>query len=292
MVDWAYGGGPIVVNSFDPAYLDASDFGRWSLVGPTLPDVWDRLSAGTAVLMSSNFGLHLGARVGDEIILDTPSGPLKVQIGGVLMTLVSPRGAIVMSRDLYKQHWRDFHIVHALIRLRPGAQIVTVRGAIAQRFGKEYGLKILSLPELGQWFGEQVQKAFAGVYALGALILLVVLFGTADTLGAGVLERRRELAQLRATGVRARDLRRIVLFEAALLGVLGLTLAMAIGLTLGVFWVHATFPYMLGWVLQLHIPWAQLTAIAVLGIATCLVAAWVPAQRASSLRPALGLRYE
>jgi putative ABC transport system permease protein len=198
----------------------------------------------------------------------------------------------MMSRELFKRYWHASHIVHSLVRVQDGADPTVVRASIAAELGVRHTLKILSLPELGDWFGEQVQKAFAGVYVLGGLILLVVLFGAADTLGAGVLERRRELAQLRATGVRASQVRRMVLVEAGLLGVLGLTLAMVIGVTLGVFWVRATFPYMLGWVLDLHIPYGHLAVIAVLSIVTCLAAAWIPARRAARLEPAAALRYE
>ncbi len=292
MIDWTYADGPIVISSFDPEYLASKEFGSWSLIGAASPHVWQEFAAGEGVIVSSNLQFHLGTNVGDMITLNTPSGPLTVRVGGVLMTLISPRGAIIMSRDLYKQYWHDSHIVHSLIRVEDIAQIGSVRESIARTLGTTHHLKILSLAELGQWFGQEVQRAFSGIYALAVLILLVVLFGAADTLGAGVLERQRELAQLRATGVRARQVRRMVLIEAGLLGVLGLVLAMAIGLTLGVFWVRTTFPYMLGWVLDLHIPYGHLALISILSVATCIAAAWLPAARAARLEPAKGLRYE
>lgn len=292
MIDWHYAGGPIVVSSFDPEYMTSGDFGRWPLIGAASPNVWQEFARGEEVIVSSNLVFHLGTRVGDRITLDTPSGPLTVRVGGVLMTLISPRGAVMMSRALYKRYWHDSHIVHSLIRIDDPGHVGAVRDSIARTLGTTHHLKILSLAELGQWFGGEVQRAFSGVYALAILILLVVLFGAADTLGAGVLERQRELAQLRATGVRAGQVRWMVLIEAALLGVLGLILAMAIGLTLGVFWVRATFPYMLGWVLDLHVPYVHLAFISVLSVATCIAAAWLPAARAARLEPAMGLRYE
>ncbi|MBI3770625.1 MAG: ABC transporter permease [Deltaproteobacteria bacterium] len=292
MIDWHYAGGPVAISSFDPEYLSTGEFGRWTLIGESLPDVWEGFADGTMAIISSSLAFHLGTRVGENLTLDTPSGPLTVRVGGVLMTLISPRGAIIMSRALFKRYWHDTHVVHSLIRVDKSADVASVRASIARDLGTQHPLKILSLPELGQWFGEQVQRAFSGIYALAILILLVVLFGAADTLGAGVLERQRELAQLRATGVRARHVRRMVLIEAGLLGVLGLALAMAIGLTLGVFWVRETFPYMLGWVLDLHIPYGHLALISILSVMTCIVAAWLPAARAARLEPATGLRYE
>jgi putative ABC transport system permease protein len=292
MTDWHYENGPIVLSTFDSSYVSEGDRGPWTLIGPHDPDVWSGFSDGTIVLVSSNFVFHLGAHVGDMITLDTPTQPLTVRVGGVLSTMISPRGTVIMSRELYKRYWHDQRIVHALVSIEPQASLSTVRAAIAQRLGKKYDLKILSLQEFATSMAAQVEQAFSGIYALAVLILLVVLFGAADTLGAGVLERRRELAQLRATGVRARQVRTMVLIEAALLGVLGLVLAMVIGFTLGVFWVRATFPYMLGWVLDLHIPYAHLALIAFLSVTTCIVAAWLPAARAARLEPATGLRDE
>lgn len=292
IVDWQYKSGPIVVNSFDNRYVDGEAFLRWRLIGDHAPDIWRDFAKGTAVIVSTNFLFHLGASVGDILTLDTPTGPLAVRIGGVLATLISPRGTIIMSRELYKSHWHDPHILHALVATRSEYSAAAVSSGIAAALGHQHRLKILSLHEFAAWTGDQVGRAFAGIYALSVLILVVVLFGAADTLGAAVLERRRELAQLRATGVRASHVRRIVLVEALLLGTLGLALALAIGIALGVFWVRGTFPYMLGWVLDLHIPYRDLALICVLSLGTCLVAAWLPARRAGRLEPAAALRYE
>jgi putative ABC transport system permease protein len=148
------------------------------------------------------------------------------------------------------------------------------------------------LNELADWFASQVRQAFAGLYLLAGLILLLVLFGAADTLAAGVIEQQRELAVIRATGVRSRNLRRIVLIEAVMLGGLGLILAWLAGLTLGVFWVNTMLPNMLGWVLTLHVPYVHLLTISVASLVVCLIAALAPALRAGRLVPSAALRYE
>jgi putative ABC transport system permease protein len=183
-----------------------------------------------------------------------------------------------MSREVYRRFWKDSHIIHALVRTT--VDFGPVRTAIAERLGERYSLKILTAKELTQWVAGQVQQAFAGLYALVSLIMLVVLVGAADTLAAGVMEQQRGLGAMRATGVRSRYLRRMVLTEAFMLGVLGLVLAVGIGFTLGIFWVQAIIPQMLGWVLDLQIPYGQLAVVGTMSIAVCLIAALVPAFRA------------
>ena len=290
MAEWQYKDGPIVLQAFDAAYVRDGEFGEWPLVGKHDPDVWEGFARGDTALVSTNFVVHLDADVGDTITLDTPSGALSLRIGGVVATLASPRGSVIMSREVYRRFWKDSHIIHALVRT--GGDIGPVRTAIAERLGERYSLKILTAKELTQWVAGQVQQAFAGLYALVSLIMLVVLVGAADTLAAGVMEQQRGLGAMRATGVRSRYLRRMVLTEALMLGVLGLVLAVGIGFTLGIFWVQTIIPQMLGWVLDLQIPYGQLAVVGTMSIAVCLIAALVPAFRAGRLQPAVAMRYE
>lgn len=290
VLDWHYENGPIAISAFDPRYVTGDDFGDWPLIGKSLPDLREGFAAGTTALVSTSFAMHLGAEIGDTITLDTPAGPLRLRVGGVILTLLSPRGTVIMSREAYKRQWNDPHIIHALVRTT--GDVEAVRSAIASKLGQRFELTVLTLGEFADWSAAQVARAFAGLYVVAALILFVVVFGAADTLAAGVLERHRELAVVRATGVRAEHLQRIVLLEACLLGALGLLLATIAGLSLGVFWVRTMLPSMLGWVLELHVPWRHLAVIGVLSLFVCVAAALGPARWARRLLSATALRYE
>ena len=54
----------------------------------------------------------------------------------------------------------------------------------------------------------------------------------------------------------------------------------------------ATFPYLLGWVLQVHIPYAHAAIVALMTLVVCLGAAVIPARSAARLEPATALRHE
>src|SRR5262249_29083460 len=69
-----YGAGPIPLNAFDPDYFLKPTFGEWPLVGRRLPGPWEAVARGEAAVVSENFVRNLGVRVGDTILLDTPSG--------------------------------------------------------------------------------------------------------------------------------------------------------------------------------------------------------------------------
>ena len=290
--DWRYGGGPIALNAFDPAYFTDATFGRWRLIGRRLPEALEATARGEAVIVSENFVRNLAVGVGDTITLDTPNGLLALRVAGVTQDFLSPRGTIEISRELYARHWNDGQIVRALVRLHDGADPQEVRGAIARDLGRRYNLQILSLGTLIDWFVSQVRRAFAALHVLAGVVLLVVLIGVGDALAASVLERTRDLGVIRAVGVRRRRLGHVILTEAAILATLGMVIAWSAGLTLGILWVSRTFPALLGWTLSLRIPVPQLAGVGILALVVCLAAALAPARRAARLDPVAALRAE
>jgi putative ABC transport system permease protein len=290
--DWHHGGGPIAIDAFDAVYFSDPSFGQWPLVGTRLPDVWKTVARGDAVIVSSNFVLNLHAQVGDVVTLETPSGPLAVRVGGVITHFTSPRGTVMMSRELYERFWRDPKVTRAFLQTTAGADIAAVRADIGRRLGRKYGLRILSCPEIVGYFASQVRLAFAGLRVLAGLVLLLVMVGISDTLAAGVIERTREIGSLRVVGVPRALVQRMVLLESCAFGALGMVLAMALGLALGTLWVEATFPYLLGWVVELHLPYGYALEITLATLAACLGAAYLPSRRAAALQPAEALRYE
>jgi len=290
--DWHYAGGPIAINALDARFFLDPRFERWPLVGAAAPDVWRLMAAGDVAIVSTNLSHNLGVALGDVLDLETPGGPLRLRIGGMVDDFLSPRGTVLMSRELYERHWHDTQITHALVRIAPGAAIGAVRAAIAARAGARFGLRVLSVGELIDWFAAQVRRAFAAVFALAGMVLLVVGFGIADTIAAGVLERQREIAAMGALGARRGRLGRMVLVEASLIGACGLVLALTVGLALGVLWVKMTFPDLVGWTLELHVPGLFFAVVSLTAIAVCLVAALLPAYRSARIEIGPALRYE
>jgi putative ABC transport system permease protein len=291
VIDWPHAGKSIAIEAIDPTYFTRPDLGQWPLSGERIADVWEHVARGDAVAVSANFALNFRAHVGDPIVLDTPTGPLELLIGGVTAAFESPSGTIQMSREVYSARWRDRQVTRVGVKTAPGAT-AAVREAIAHDLGPTYGLRILSPGELIEYYATQVRRAFAPLHVLAATVMLVTLLGMADTLVAGILERTRELGVLRALGVRRRYLARTVILEALLLGGSGFVLALTSGLALAVLWVKGTLPYLLGWVLELHVPYRQVPMLAAIIAAVALGAAVLPARRAARLLPEVAIRQE
>jgi len=254
ILTWHYRDRAIALNAFDASYFTHPRFGRPQLVGEHTADVWDAVARGAGVIVSSNFALNFGMRVGDTLDLATPAGLLDLPIVGMTTAFVSAGGTVEMSRALLAREWRDHQVNRVWVRTAPGTDPDVVRAAVFAGPGRTFGLRVLTGSETLAYLVSQVHRAFVPLGVARAIVLLVVLLGMADMLAAGVVERTRELGMVRAVGAGPRHLRRMVLAEGLLVAALGLLLAGALGLTLGVVWTRSTFPYLLGWVLEAHEP--------------------------------------
>jgi putative ABC transport system permease protein len=114
---------------------------------------------------------------------------------------------------------------------------------------------------------------------LGLLLLTVViaLFGITNTLALSVTERTRELGLLRAVGMSRTQTRAMIRWEAVIVTLLGTLL----GLILGVFFAWGTARAVPSEIEVFALPVGWLAITIAVAVAAGLLAAAVPARRAS-----------
>ncbi|MCL3820364.1 ABC transporter permease [Aeromicrobium wangtongii] len=128
---------------------------------------------------------------------------------------------------------------------------------------------------------------FAGIALVVGSFLIV------NTFAILVAQRSRELALLRALGASRRQVSRSVLIEAAMVGVVGSTAGLGLGLGLAALLraVFANFGLDLsGTSITLSV--STVVVSYVVGIGVTMVAAWLPARRASLVSPVAAMRDE
>src|SRR5437867_3612220 len=121
VIDWPHGGRRVALEALDGRYFPDASFGRWPPSRQQISDVRERVARGEAAVVSANFPSNFGARVGERVVLATPSGPLDLVIGGVTAAFESPAGTIHMSREVFARYWRDGLVTRVGLRLAPGA---------------------------------------------------------------------------------------------------------------------------------------------------------------------------
>ncbi len=122
--------------------------------------------------------------------------------------------------------------------------------------------------------------------AIGIIALAIAALGIANALFAAVRERRREIGVLKAIGARDRDVRRIIVLEAAALGFVGGVIGSAGGLALALGVATVVNGYLTAQGLAGVTPSVPLGVLAggVLGsTAIAGLAGWLPARRAARL---------
>jgi putative ABC transport system permease protein len=236
---------------------------------------------GRGVLVSRNFARHFDVAPGAPLVLDTPGGRLATSVAGVVVDYVSPRGSVVMARPTYERWWSDRTANRFHVWLAPGASADAVRRAIAEGPGARLGLKVLTQRELYAYHADAVARAFRFTSALEFLPLVVAALGLAEALLAVTLDRRRELAVLRAAGATRGQIARAVVAESAGVGVLGWVGGVAMGVVLSALWVRVNFTVQLGWDLDFHFATSTLPIAAAAALAVSIPAALLPARRAA-----------
>jgi putative ABC transport system permease protein len=137
-----------------------------------------------------------------------------------------------------------------------------------------------------------VDTALAQVFglfdALALVAVAVAALGIVNTLTVSVLERVRELGVLRAAGMTRGQVRRSVVVEAGILGIVGSILGIVTGLVAGT--VLVLFGG--GGLLVIEVPWVSMLVAAALGIGVSMAAAWYPARLASRLAIVAAVQHE
>lgn len=131
-----------------------------------------------------------------------------------------------------------------------------------------------------------------GLFA--GMLLLLAAFGIAQTFFLLVAERRLELAILRALGARSRDLSRLILYEATLVGAVGGLLGVAAGVAVALILDRVVIGQLPDLPFRpehvVHLSPAFLLGATGLGVVAAWIGALVPAWRAGAANPATALR--
>src|SRR5262249_33523017 len=172
------------------------------------------------------------------------------------------------------------------VRYDPGAE-ATARPTVDEA-ARESALEPSSLERVAGAVDDALAQVFGLFDALAIVAVIVAAIGIVNTLTVSVLERVRELGVLRAAGMTRGQVRRTVVVEAGILGIVGAALGIVTGL------IAAALLIVLpgGAPLVIDLPWVSIAVAALLGIGVSMAAAWYPARLASRLAIVAAVQHE
>ena len=281
-----------------PATLAAGDFHVLEQHGNLLfaenrsiSDVAPRLIDQDRVIISEPLALRHNIKVAERLQLPTRDGTRLFVVEAIYYDYSSDHGLIVMDRRTYLRHFSDERVNSLSIYLKPGADVTRARMRIAQELPGAK-LRISANSELKRQVLRVFDQTFQVTYALEVIAIIVAILGIANTLAALILERRAEIAILRIVGADRFQIRKMVLLESALTGVLGTALGCALGMALSFVLIYVINRQSFGWTIQFGLPAGFLAASLALLLFATLAAGLYPALLATRMDPAQAVRAE
>ena len=168
---------------------------------------------------SLNYALHIG--IGDDFVLNRDTDrPITLRIVAALSDSIFQRELLV-SEAHFERVFSDYDGYRFFLIDAPPARTADVSAALEDRLA-DFGFDVVSAGERLAAFHRVENTYLATFQTLGGLGLVLGTFGLGAVLLRNVLERRRELALMRAVGYNARHLSLMVLAENAFLLFAGL----------------------------------------------------------------------
>jgi putative ABC transport system permease protein len=256
------------------------------------PDTLRRALTTDGCLVTESFARRTGARTGERLTLDTPSGRQTVQVHAVFYDYSTDAGAVLVDRRLLARWW-GAEIAHSMaLYLTPGRDVDEIRRLLLARTSRRHSLIATPNATLRRHVLQVFDQTFRITEALQAIVVMVAVLGIVNTLTALILQRSREIGILRAVGAWAGQIRTIVLVEAGLIGLFAHLIGSLCGIALAVLLVTVINQQFFGWTIRLRLePGVFLQALALM-LGTALLAALLPARAAARRVPAEAMRLE
>ncbi|MEW2414117.1 FtsX-like permease family protein [Streptomyces sp. NPDC046866] len=234
-----------------------------------------------------------GYSVGDKVRVAT-NGPVKeYTLAGVFTTedgAVNAGGSLVLFEAKVAQelYLAPGYYSELAVAAKPGADAAKLLAEVTPVVGKH--AKAETGAALAERNAKDIEKGMdgmkTGLLGFGFIALFVSVFLIYNTFTMLVAQRTKELALLRAVGATRSQVRRSVLSESLLVGVI----ASVLGLGFGVALAAALRSAMDGFGAKIPAgplvvsPTAVVTAL-VVGLVVTVLAAWLPARRTSKIPP-------
>ena len=279
----SYDGVPTTVAAADfreSLKRDRSDF----FSGRPTQIVLRELRSGDNIVVSEPFTYKHNVKQGDSITLPLGTSLVNFRIADVYYDYGSERGFILMDRSAMKKYLPDEAPSNLAVYVANGADPARVRNEIEQT-AASYRVLIFSNADIRKQAILIFDKTFAITYALEAVAVLVAVMGVAGALLALVIDRKRELGLLRFLGATGGQIRRMILAEAALLGLLANAAGLLLGFALSLILIFVINKQSFGWTIRFHWPVAVLSGAISLIFAATVLAGFYPGRIAVRLNP-------
>ncbi len=247
-----------------------------------------RLEQGGWAVISEQLAAEHHARVGDTLLLPTPTGNRTVKVAATTTNFGWSPGAILMSSREHERLWDSTAPTALGVHLIRGANVERVRRAIAAALGPNSGLEAISARQRAQRFLAIAREGLAQLADIALLLTLAAILALAAALGSAIWQRRASLAAMRITGGSPRRLRHVLAGEGVLMLAAG-CLTGTVGGLYGQAVIDSYLKRVTGFpVAGITASWQPLELLGIVALAVLALLTW-PVVAASRVEPELAL---
>jgi len=244
---------------------------------------------GGQVVVSTVLAQKLGVHVGNTIPLQTLQGTRNLKVAGLINDYMIGGLTLYLQRSygekLLGVRSRDAYVIYADHRTL--AQTQDRLQAICEK----YGVLLHSNAEITTMIDGMIAGIDGCLWGILVLGFVVAAFGVVNTLTMNVLEQTRELALLRIVATTRWQVRKTILTQAAIIGVLGLVPGILAGLGVS-FLINRAMVSAFGHTIAFTPHPLLLVSGFFVGLAIVVFSASFPAERAARLELVHALQYE
>ncbi|MEZ4529332.1 MAG: lipoprotein-releasing ABC transporter permease subunit [Desulfobacterales bacterium] len=259
------------------------------------------------IILGRELARNLGLAEGDELYLISPRGMVspvghmpsmkKFRVAGIFVSgMYEYDGTIAyIHMDAARKMLRmDDAVTGIEIRVEQIYAAEKIGRSIAQKLGADYVVK--DWTEMNRTFFSALKLEKTAMFVILTLIILVAAFNIASSLIMMVMEKKQDIAILRAMGATDRSIRKIFVFKGLTIGCIGTALGSCAGIVLCFLLKHYKFielPSDVYYIttLPVRLEGADVLAIAAAAVLICFLATLYPAGQAAKLDPVEAIRY-
>lgn len=230
-------------------------------------------------------------QVGDTLVVHISSGQqaaqlLTVRIAGIVTdsgVLAQNSGVVLISQAYYQQEAPQTPLVFNTIEITTAGDAQTK--AAAQQIGNQYPLATVQTAAQALQQTQDtsdVVKKFLEI--AGLLALLIGGVGIVNTMQVLLSRRKVEIAMLKTTGYKRRDLYLLFGLEAGLLGLLGGVIGSAVGIGIS-YLVRNIVQQVFSLDIPFQLDWSIIGGGVLIGLFTALIFGLMPIVQSANIRP-------
>ncbi|WP_153557238.1 ABC transporter permease [Roseimaritima sediminicola] len=239
-----------------------------------------RMAEGQVVIGSVLASRAGGLEAGDSLEIETEQGLETLPIAAVANDYMAGGRTVYMQRDLAERLLGVEGVDAYMINAQEG-HLEAVRRDV-RAIAQQHGLLLQTFSDIQRQIDVMMAGVVAGLWALVVLGFVVAAMGVANTLTMNVLEQTREIGLLRIVGTTGAQVRRSILLQGLMMGVIAFVPALAAGVLIS-YLTHLSAEPVVGHPIPFAIhPWL-LAGSLVGGLVVIVAAAWFPARRAARL---------